>query len=87
MMPKAAGFHSPHIYPADIQPLLQSNLAAMADLDFAYHRDLEAIRGGSAEEWLKQTMMWELQLRHQERREPYVRQLEALQVRIRAMAA
>jgi hypothetical protein len=75
------------MYPAELQPLLQSLLATLADIDFAHQSDIEAVRASSAEEWLKQATIRNLQQRHRERREPYVRQLEALQARIRDFAA
>ena len=77
----------PRMYSPDLQPLLQSLLATLADIDFAHQSDIETVRNSSAEEWLKQTTIRKLQQRHRERREPYVRQLKALQARIRGLAA
>ncbi len=39
------------------------------------------------DEWLKQTVTRRLEERHGERRAPYIRQLEAVEERIRALAA
>lgn len=77
----------PRTYSPELQPLLQSLLAALTDIDFAHESDIETVRTSSAEDWLKQATIRKLQQRHREQREPYVRRLEALQERIRALAA
>jgi hypothetical protein len=77
----------PRMYSPDLQPLLQSLLATLADIDVAHQSDIETVRTSSAEKWLKQATIQKLQQRHRERREPYVRQLKALQGRIRDLAA
>ncbi len=82
-----AGPWHPRMYSPELQPLLQSLLATLADIDFAHESDIETVRNSLAEDWLKQTTIRKLQQRHRERREPYVRRLEALQERIRALAA
>lgn len=81
------GLPAPRIHPAELQFLLQSSLAARADVDFMHQCDIEAVRNSPSEEALKQATIRKLQLRHEEQREPFVRQLEALQDRIRALAA
>jgi hypothetical protein len=75
------------VYPPEIQPLLQSLLAALADIDFVHESEVAIIRDSSADEWLKQGVIRRLEERHRERRAPYVRQLEAVEERIRALAA
>ena len=60
---------------------------ALAEIDSAHESDVEAVRGSGAEEWLKQTVIPKLEVRHRERRAPYVRQLEAVEERIWALAA
>jgi hypothetical protein len=77
----------PRMYSPELQPLLQSFLATLADIDLAHQSDIETVRNSSAEDWLKQDTIRRLQQRHRERREPYVRRLEAVQERIRAKAA
>ncbi|EIM26784.1 hypothetical protein [Microvirga lotononidis] len=79
--------HLPRMYSPEVGPLLQSLLVTLADLDFAHQSDIETVRNSSAEDWLKHSTIHRLQQLHRERREPYVRQLEAVQKRIRAMAA
>jgi hypothetical protein len=75
------------MYAPELLPLLQSLLADLADLDFEHASDVETIGNSTAEEWLKQAAIRRLQDRHRERRTPYVRQLEAVQERVRTMAA
>jgi hypothetical protein len=75
------------MYPSELLPSLQALLAALADIDFAHESDIETVRNSSADEWLKQTVIGRLQARHQERRTPYVQQLERLQKQILTRAA
>ena len=75
------------LYAPELLPLLQSLLADLVDIDCEHASDVESIRTSTAEEWLKQTAIRNLQERHRERRAPYVRKLEAVQERIWAMAA
>ena len=77
----------PRMYSPEIGPLLQALLATLADIDFAHQSDIETVRNSSVEDCLKQATIQRLQQRHRERRGPYVRRLEAVQERIRAMAA
>ncbi len=84
--PSAIG-NNPRFYPPDLQPLLQSILAALADIDFVHASEVALVRDSDADEWLKQTVIRRLEERHGERRAPYVRQLEAVEERVRALAA
>ncbi|QRM34378.1 hypothetical protein [Microvirga sp. VF16] len=79
--------NTPRVYPPDLQPLLQSILAALADIDFVHESEVAIVRDSDADEWLKQTVIRRLEERHRERRAPYVRQLAAVEERIRALAA
>jgi hypothetical protein len=84
--PRSAPSLSP-MYAPELLPLLQSLLANLADIDFEHAGDVEAIRNSTAGEWLKQATIHRFQERHRERRKPYLRQLEALEERIRTLAA
>jgi hypothetical protein len=75
------------VYPPDLQPLLQSILAALADIDLVHASEVALIRDSDADEWLKQSVIRRLDERHRERRAPYVRQLAAVEERIQALAA
>ena len=79
--------NTPRAYPPDLQPLLQSILAALADIDLVHASEVALIRDSDADEWLKQSVIRRLDERHRERRAPYVRQLAAVEERIRALAA
>jgi hypothetical protein len=59
----------------------------LADIDFVHASEVTLIRNSDADEWLKQSVIRRLDERHRERRTPYVRQLEAVEERIRALAA
>jgi hypothetical protein len=59
----------------------------LADIDFVHASEVALIRNSDADEWLKQSVIRRLDERHRERRTPYVRQLEAVEERIRALAA
>ncbi len=73
-------------YSADIQPLMQTLLAILADLDFAHECELERIAAGPGDLALKECLRARLEAQHGERRAPYLQQLERLQARIRAGA-
>jgi hypothetical protein len=79
--------NTPRVYPPDLQPLLQSILAALADIDSVHESEVTIVRDSDADEWLKQSVIRRLEERHRERRAPYLRQLEAMEERIRALAA
>jgi hypothetical protein len=79
--------NTPRVYPPDLQPLLQSNLAALPDIDLVNASEVAIVRDSDADEWLKQTVIRRLEERHRERRASYVLQLEAVEARIRALAA
>ena len=68
-----AAFYSPTRLSA-----LQALLAALADLDCALEVDLETVETSAIPGALKEGIISNLHQRHQERRAPYVRQLETL---------
>jgi pyruvate-formate lyase-activating enzyme len=78
---------TPRVYPPDLQPLLQSLLAVLADIDLVHESEVTIVRDSDADEWLKRSVIRRLEERHRERRVPVVRQLEAVEERIRALAA
>ena len=75
------------VYSPEIQPLLQSLLSTLADIDFAFESDLDVVQSSTTDEILKRKVVGKLREQHRERREPYVRQLAALEDRIRKLAA
>jgi hypothetical protein len=72
-----AGTYSP-----DILPLTQSLLRALADIDFEYQKDQETILTSAIEKPFKQRAIATLAKRHQERRAPYLREIDKLERRI-----
>jgi hypothetical protein len=74
-------------YSPDILPLLQSLLAALADIDFEYQKDRETILRSAIEEPLKQRAIATLAKRHRERRDPYLREIDKLERQIQRMIA
>jgi hypothetical protein len=72
----------PRIYSPDVQPLLQSLLATLADLDFEYDRERERISSSTEDPNLRVRLLRKLADKHHERRDPYIRHLTALQARI-----
>ena len=72
----ARAYYAPHVLQQ-----VQSLLSALADLDCAFESDLATVRASNAPEVIKQEVLRTLDERHQERRTPIVRQLEALHSR------
>jgi hypothetical protein len=73
----------PRLYSPDLQPLLQSLLATLADIDFEHERERDTISTRTADMNLKIRLLEKLREHHRERREPYIQQLAILQERIR----
>ena len=75
------------IYAPGLSPLLQSLLATLADIDFAFESDLEVVENSATDEALKRKIVERLREQHRERRAPYVRQIDALQHTMKPMVA
>ena len=75
------------MYAPAVGPLLQSLLATLADIDFAFESDLEVVETSATDETLKRKIIERLREQHRERRAPYVRQIDALQQGIRQLVA
>jgi hypothetical protein len=71
----------------ELQPLLQSLRATLADIDFEYENDIETVRTSSVDELFKQATIRKLQERHRKRRMPCVVRLQRLQMRMQTRAA
>jgi hypothetical protein len=74
---------SPSVYSPALQPLMQSLLSVLADIDFAYEREHESVSRSIKDVGLKTRLLERLRERHCERREPYAQQLTILQDQIR----
>ena len=70
------------MYSPDLQPLLQSLLAALTDLDFEYEREREKLSVDLPEGRAKVRVLKMLKDRHGARRQPYLQQLAAVQEHI-----
>jgi hypothetical protein len=73
----------PRLYSPELQPLLQSLLATLADIDFEHERQRDTISTRTTDMNLKIRLLEKLREHHRERREPYIQQLAILQERIR----
>jgi hypothetical protein len=73
---------APRMYAPEIQPAMQALLATLAQIDFEYERDSEKLTRSSVPAVVKDQV--KAKLADRQRREPYVRQLTALQDRIRS---
>ncbi len=81
------GARYPRIYSPTFQPLLQSLLATLADLDFDYEKEREKLSNTSPDTNIKIRALEKLRNRHRERREPYIQQLAILQRRMMELRA
>jgi hypothetical protein len=72
----------PGTYSPDILPLLQSLLAALADIDFEFQKDRETILKSAIDEPLKQRAIATLAEQHHERRDPYLQEIDKLERQI-----
>ncbi|MBB3018450.1 hypothetical protein FHR70_001504 [Microvirga lupini] len=81
------GAHQSRIYSPTFQPLLQSLLATLADLDFDYEKEREKLSNTSPDTNIKIRALEKLKTRHRERREPYIQQLAILQKRMMELRA
>jgi len=81
------GVHSSRMYSPTLQPLLQSLLSTLADIDFDYELEREKLSDAAQDNTLKMRALEKLKSRHRERREPYIQQLAILQRRIMELKA
>jgi hypothetical protein len=77
----------PRMYSPTFQPLLQSLLATLADIDFDYEQEREKLSNTSPDANLKIRALEKLKARHYERRQPYIQQLAVLQKRMMELRA
>jgi hypothetical protein len=75
------------MYSPTLQPLLQSLLSTLADIDFDYEVEREKVSNTARDTNLKIRALEKLKARHRERREPYIRQLALLQQRMMELRA
>ena len=66
----------------EVQPLFQSLLKTLADLDFDYERERKHVISSTEDPVLRWRLLYKLGERHRERREPYILHLTILQERL-----
>jgi hypothetical protein len=71
-------------YVSDVLPRIQNLLSILADIDFTYECDLDVVRASAAIEDLKTVAIRRLQQLHDRNRAPILRELMALEERLRA---
>lgn len=74
--------NKPGMYSPDTQPLLQSLLSTLANIDFEYEQAKDKISKSSPDLNLRIKVLEKLKAQHQERRMPYIQHLAALQERM-----
>lgn len=70
------------IYSPATQPLLQSLLSTLADIDFEYEQKRDTISKSATDVNLRIRVLEKLKAQHHERRMPYIQQLAVLQERM-----
>ena len=75
------------MYSPSVGPLLQSLLATLADIDFAFESDFEVVENSATNEALKRRIIEKLREQHRKRRAPYAQQIDALQKRVQSLVA
>jgi hypothetical protein len=75
--------HEPNLYPTEIEPLMQSLLSTLADIDFEYEQEQKKLRRSAADPDFKARMSRRLEGRHRVRRRPYIQELNRLHGRVR----
>jgi hypothetical protein len=75
--------HEPRVSPDNIQPLMQSLLATLADIDFGHEREVENVRNSPTDPSVREKVITKLDQHHREKRQPYVEGLLTLQAQMR----
>jgi hypothetical protein len=77
----------PRMYSPTFQPLLQSLLATLADIDLDYEQERAQLSNTLPDTNIKIRALEKLKARHHERRQPYIQQLAILQKRMMELRA
>jgi hypothetical protein len=67
------------IHSPTLQPLLQSLLSTLADVNFAYERERNKFSKNSSDSDLRIYVLEKLKVQHQSRRTPYLQHISTLQ--------
>ncbi len=76
------GPHANRVYSPDILPQLQSLLAALADIEVAHARRIEALKSSPMDDHRKAQLISDLRQSHRQQRARYVGELTALEKRM-----
>jgi|RhiMetdeSRZDD1v2_1073273.scaffolds.fasta_scaffold3842272_1 hypothetical protein len=76
--------HESCISPAQVEPLMQSLLSTLADIDFEYQYEQRKLNCSTGDRAFKARMSHRLEHRHRERRRPYIEELNRLHARVQA---
>jgi hypothetical protein len=82
--PRIHSEHQPPVIPDEFQPLMQSLMATLADIDFAHEHELEKVNSTSVDGALKARLITKLDQHHREKRHPYANELVRLEERTRS---
>jgi len=72
---------------AHIETLIEDTRRTLKNIDFEYTLEIEKLERSGAETTLKMNIAQKLRDRHQERREPYVKLIRELTIRLLAPSA
>jgi hypothetical protein len=86
-LPSLGRVSTRHVYHSNLLPALQALLATLADLDLSFESDVQTVRNSTTNEALKREVIERMREEHRARRAPYVRQMAALEERLRRFAA
>ncbi|WP_114949085.1 hypothetical protein [Microvirga calopogonii] len=70
-------------YPPDLLPRLQALLADLADIEFAYEKNVDALQRSPSDATLKREMLDRLRLHHEKRRALALAELALLEEQVR----
>src|SRR3954454_19850879 len=73
---------APAVYPDDLEPAMQQELAALADIELRYERLAGRLNRSSRPRAARDRLAQQLEARHQKEREPHVRCLAELYQRM-----
>ena len=77
--------HQRRILPTELQPLMQSLLSTLADIDFAHEHEVEKVKNSALDDRFRATLIAKLDQLHREMRQPYVEEVLRLQNRARSL--
>jgi hypothetical protein len=74
----------PPVIPAEFQPLMQSLLAALADIDSVHEHEIKKVNSTCVDDTFKAKLITKLDELHREKRQTYANELLTLEERTRS---